>query len=121
MFLQTALGLAVTSVVNQQLNQRVDDTNSRVGTVENDVKKSKANIVTLTADSCTKKTCADIKTTADAACPATKCTAIETTANDACPKTRCAEICNKVRLCCHKLTLRVCSSIVDTPNIICQK
>merc|ERR1712137_855638 len=57
---------------------------------------SKANIVTLTADSCTKTTCADIKTTADAACPLTKCTAIETTATDACPKTRCAEICNKV-------------------------
>merc|ERR1712200_312124 len=91
----TALGLAVTSVVNQQLNQRVDDTNSRIGTVENDVKKSKANIKTLTDDSCTKTTCADIKTTADAACPLTTCTAIEKTANDACTNTKCAEIFNK--------------------------
>jgi len=72
--------IGVGTVQTTAVNNRVDETNRRVGTNENDIKKSKADIKTLTDNSCTKTTCNDIKSTADGACTTAKCTAIETAA-----------------------------------------
>jgi len=72
--------IGVGTVQTTAVNNRVDETNRRVGTNENDIKKSKADIKTLTDNSCTKTTCNDIKSTADGACTTAKCMAIETAA-----------------------------------------
>ena len=77
---QLVAAIGVGTIQTTAVNNRVDETNRRVGTNENDIKKSKTDITTLTANSCTKTTCNAIKDTADMACTKTKCT----------------EICNKV-------------------------
>jgi len=75
-----AASIGVGTVQTTAVNNRVDETNRRVGTNENDIKKSKADIKTLTDNSCTKTTCDAIKSTADGACNTAKCTEIETAA-----------------------------------------
>jgi len=88
--------IGVGTIQTTAVNNRVDETNRRVSTNENDIKKSKADITTLTTNSCTKTTCDAIKTTSDNACAKTTCDTIKTTADNACLKTKCTEICNKV-------------------------
>ena len=73
---QAAASIGVGTVQTTAVNNRVDETNRRVGTNENDIKKSKAEIKTLTDTSCTKTTCDAIKDTADKACTKDKCTEI---------------------------------------------
>ena len=61
---QLAASIGVGKIQTTGVNNRVDETNRRVGTSENDIIMSKADIKTLTDNSCTTTKCTAIETAA---------------------------------------------------------